>query len=71
MVKEQSAQCLVIWHIAPLGLLARVVIVLLVVDSLSFDNYFWLFAGNFVCKGWFGTEGLEKLILVIWGGGVW
>ena len=58
LVGEQYAPCLVIWHIVLLGLLTGVVIVLPVVDSFPFGNYFGCLQGI-----WYGMAGL--------GQGVW
>ena len=40
LVGEQYVQCLVTEHITLLGLWVKVVVILLVVDNLSFGNYF-------------------------------
>jgi hypothetical protein len=60
MVGELFAQYLATWHITPLGLLAKVVIVLLVVGCLSFGNCFSI-GGEFCLMGLVWDEGFGKV----------
>ena len=60
LVGEQYAQCLVIWHISPLELLAKVVIVLLVIGSLSFGIYFGCLQGTLFDRAVLGCRVLKS-----------
>ena len=60
LVGEQYAQYLVIWHITPLGLLAKVVVVLLAACSLSFGNYFGCFQGTLFDRVGLGWRALKN-----------
>ena len=70
VVGEQYVQCLVTARITPLRSWVNVVIVLPIVDNLSFGNYFgfvWGILGKKAGLEWW----VWKLMLVAWGAGVW